>query len=249
MGVREDPRYSSCAEGLTEMAFRLDDVVPWGRSFNEYCRMFQLTAVDLTRRVVGCADGPAAFNAQATQFGGSVISCDPLYALTADSIRRRIDECFATVLDQARQNIESFVWSADIPDIESLAKIRCKAMQEFLIDFPEGKRSGRYVDAALPSLPFPDDHFDLAICSHFLFLYDALGQTFHEQALDELTRVASEVRIFPLVQLDGRKSPWVEPLVDRLGVRQMNAEVVRVSYEFQRGANQMLRVSNSRDAM
>ena len=25
------------------MAFKYQEVVPWGRSFNEYCRMFRLT--------------------------------------------------------------------------------------------------------------------------------------------------------------------------------------------------------------
>ena len=45
------------------------------------------------------------------------------------------------------------------------------ALRAFLADFEAGRRSDRYVDAALPVLPFTDDAFDLALSSHFLFLY------------------------------------------------------------------------------
>lgn len=49
------------------MPFVLDQVVPWGRSFDEYVRMFALTDADLNRSILGCADGPAAFNAELTK--------------------------------------------------------------------------------------------------------------------------------------------------------------------------------------
>jgi hypothetical protein len=59
--------------------FTLDHIVPWGRSFDEYRRMFGLTDADLARNIVGCGDGPAAFNAEATARGTRVVSCDPIY--------------------------------------------------------------------------------------------------------------------------------------------------------------------------
>ena len=45
------------------MAFKLDQIVPWGRSFDEYVRMFGLTDLDLGKTILGCGDGPASFNA------------------------------------------------------------------------------------------------------------------------------------------------------------------------------------------
>jgi hypothetical protein len=45
--------------------FTLDRIVPWGRSFDEYQHMFALSDVDLRSRILGCADGPAAFNVEA----------------------------------------------------------------------------------------------------------------------------------------------------------------------------------------
>jgi hypothetical protein len=54
--------------------FTLDQVVPWGRSFAEYRRMFALTDAELGLRIIGCGDGPASFNAEATRRGTAVVS-------------------------------------------------------------------------------------------------------------------------------------------------------------------------------
>jgi ubiquinone/menaquinone biosynthesis C-methylase UbiE len=106
-----------------------------------------------------------------------------------------------------------------------------------------GLRDGRYVDAELPTLPFQDRSFGLAVCSHFLFLYsDHLDAEFHQRAVLELCRVAREVRIFPLLALGAQASAHVRGIqghVRRLGY-QVSLEVV--PYEFQRGANQMMRI-------
>ena len=47
----------------------LENIVPWGRSFNEYQAMFALSAADLQKSMLGCGDGPACFNAQLTKAG------------------------------------------------------------------------------------------------------------------------------------------------------------------------------------
>jgi hypothetical protein len=70
--------------------FTLDQVVPWGRSFEEYRRMFALTDTDLASKIVGCGDGPASFNAEATRLGSTVVSCDPIYRFGVEQLRERI---------------------------------------------------------------------------------------------------------------------------------------------------------------
>jgi len=89
------------------MGFRLEEVVPWGRSFEEYTGMFALTDRDLEERILGCADGPASFNAELTWRGGRVVSVDPLYRFSGEEIRNRIGQVFETVLDQTRKNVGS----------------------------------------------------------------------------------------------------------------------------------------------
>ena len=89
--------------------FSLDEVVPWGRSFDEYRRMFALSDDDLASSVVGCGDGPASFNAEATRRGFSVISCDPIYRWGAGDIRQRIAATSGKVLEETRRNAHQFV--------------------------------------------------------------------------------------------------------------------------------------------
>jgi hypothetical protein len=225
--------------------FTLDQVVPWGRSFDEYRRMFALGDADLARSILGCGDGPASFNAEATRRGTRIVSCDPLYRWDGEGIRDRIRATSAEVLAETRRNRHEFVWTS-IRSVEALGELRMAAMNEFLDDYDAGRTDGRYLDAALPSLPFADRAFELALSSHFLFLYTVqLGEAFHAAAIQEMCRVASEVRIFPLVMLGGQQSPCVDQQMREFRRRGLKISLETVDYEFQRGANQMMRIRQS----
>ena len=139
--------------------FTLESVVPWGRSFAEYCRMFDLGAAELRSTILGCGDGPASFNAEATRRGARVVSCDPIYRWNANQIRDRLDATYAQVIEQTLENAGEFVWTS-IQSVDELGRIRMSAMNEFLDDFPAGKAEGRYVAAELPTLPFADHWFE-----------------------------------------------------------------------------------------
>ena len=223
--------------------FTLGQVVPWGRTYDEYVRMFALGDRELSQSILGCADGPASFNAEATERGARLVSCDPLYRFGADEIRRRIDETTPEIVEQTRRNAHEFVWRA-IPSVDALVRIRRSAMTRFLDDYPSGRGEGRYVDAELPSLPFADRAFDLALCSHFLFLYSSqLDASFHVAAVRELCRIALEVRIFPLLALGAVASPHVAAVGEALRRDGCAVAIEKVDYEFQRGGNEMLRIS------
>ena len=226
--------------------FELDQVVPWGRSFDEYRRMFALSDDDLRLNIVGCGDGPASFNAEATRRGSRVISCDPIYRYDEEQLRGRIDSVRDHVLEQTRRNADEFVWDT-IRSVDELGQIRMAAMNEFLDDYTSGKTSGRYIDAELPDLPFPDSSFDLALSSHFLFLYTKnLGETFHHAAIAEMCRVAIEVRIFPLLALGSIPSPLVAPVAAQLRAQGFGVSMEEVPYEFQRGGHTMMRIRRAR---
>lgn len=145
--------------------FTLDQVVPWGRSFDEYRRMFDLTEDDLRRSIIGCGDGPASFNAHASR-RARVISCDPLYRFAKLQIQERIAATFEQIIEQTRRNAHEFVWGGGIRTVDELGRVRMSAMQVFLDDYETGKAQGRYLAAELPTLPFADAEFDLALCSH-----------------------------------------------------------------------------------
>jgi hypothetical protein len=223
-------------------AITINSAYPWGRSFDEYWRMFALTDEDLDRRIIGCADGPAAFNAEMHRRGRRVVSCDPLYAFSAEAIRARIDETAPKLIALAGAEADRFVWE-DIASPEEMGRLRMASMDEFLNDYDDGRREARYVERSLPKLGFADDSFDLALCSHFLLLYsEDLSSGFHVAAVTEMCRVAREARIFPLLDMRGEPSRHLPGLIDDLRSTGLRAEIKRVDYEFQRGGNEMLRV-------
>ncbi|MGI9612180.1 MAG: SAM-dependent methyltransferase [Acidimicrobiales bacterium] len=230
------------------MGFYLDDVVPWGRRFEEYRAMFALSNDDLTRRLLGCGDGPASFNAEATAAGVDVVSVDPIYAFSAADIRARVDSVFDDMVGQTAANAEDFTWGRGVDDLDDLVDKRRTAMETFLGDFEAGRAKGRYLPGELPRLSFADRSFDLAVCSHLLFLYgEQLSTQFHVDSVAELCRIAREVRIFPLLELGSvpsRHLPSVRSQLDGLGI---TTRIELVEYEFQRGGNQILVASASVD--
>jgi len=224
------------------MTFKLDNVVPWGRSFDEYLRMFDLTKDELTLSILSCGDGPAGFNSEMNKLGNTVISCDPIYQLTAQELQTRITKTYDKVMEETYKNQDNFVWDV-IKSPEELSRVRMDAMREFMHDYEKGKQEGRYLAESLPSLPFGTKEFDLALCSHFLFLYtEQLSLDFHRASVLEMCRVAREVRIFPLIDLELNKSGYVPAVCADLREAGFAFEIRKVPYEFQRGGNEMLRI-------
>jgi SAM-dependent methyltransferase len=190
----------------------LTKILHWGRSLNDYVAMFALSVEDRSRSILGCGDGASSFNAEATAQGMRVVSVDALYDLRAEQIQLQID---ATT---------------------DLAAAPRAAMQRFLADYPEGLDQGRYVTGILPNLPFMDNTYDLALYTHSLIRdgeqHDA---ALHLSGIQELCRVAEEVRIFPLAPLMS-----VETALLELG---FNVTRIPVAGEFQQGANLLLRIT------
>ena len=227
---------------MKDMGFTLEKIVPWGRSLDEYVAMFDLTERDMESRILGCADGPASFNAEMREAGRRVVSVDPMYQFSAGQIRERIDETFVEVMEELRKNLDDYVWNR-FASAEALGAHRMRSMKRFLGDYEKGKEEGRYVVGGFPELPFGEWEFDLALCSHFLFLYsEQLSGDFHCRAIEEMCRVAGEARIFSLLTLDRRMSPHLEGVCERLRRVGLEFEIKTVDYEFQRGGNKMLRV-------
>lgn len=226
------------------MGLKLEEIVPWGRSFLEYTQMFDLSPDDLQHQIVDVAGGPASFNAEMNRQGHPIVSCDPIYRFTTAEIAQRLQETYPIVVETTRTHQHRFVWQ-EIASPDQLGQIRMAAMQQFLADFPQGIQEGRYIEASLPELPFADRTFDLALCSHLLFTYsDHLSLEFHLAAIQELSRVALQVRIFPLlVNMTGEVSPWLPPVLQALRQQGYAAEIKPVPYEFQKGGNQLLQIA------
>lgn len=224
------------------MVMKLDRVVPFGRRLDEYRHLFSLTDADLDRRIISVADGPASFNAEMTSVGKRVVSTDPIYALPATQIEQRFNEVVDDIINQMQSTPGDWVWTYH-RSADELRSRRTDALRHFMADFEDGKRQGRYLAASLPSLPFADHSFELALCSNFLFLYsEHLDEDFHLCSIREMLRLAPEVRVFPLITLMLDPSPYLQPVIERLHCDGYTCTSEQVDFELQRGGNRMLRI-------
>lgn len=211
------------------------------RSLDEYRSMFGLTESDLARRILDCPGGAAGFTAELNDRGGDVTACDVAYfGRTGDELealaRAEADRGNRFVGDHP----DRYRWTF-FPGPDEHARARLGAVERFAADLR--RHPERYVAGRLPSLPFADASFDLALSSHLLFSYsDRLDHAFHVAAIRDLMRVArSEVRIFPLVAAGSSEPyPRLRELLAELRAHDIVGRFVGVDYEFQEGADRML---------
>jgi len=221
----------------------LTDTVPIGRRFADYRDMFALDSVPKT--VLGLGDGPSSFNAEATQSGWQVVSVDPLYRFGASAICSRYRESTPAIFEAIEKNPSDWDWSR-YGSPTGLKEARDEAMRLFVQDFEARGDGPRYVEDSLPALKHISGEFDLALCSHLLFLYsEQFDTSFHYMSIVRALKLAPEVRVYPLVALDGLRSRHVGPVTAALRADGFHCVEERVDYAFQRGADTMLRVSRT----
>jgi SAM-dependent methyltransferase len=219
-------------------------VLVTSRSYDEYVAMFGLGSAELSGRVVDCSSGAADFAAVASATARRVLAVDPAYALPrtllADQARGDLDRGHAI----AAEFPDRFTWRW-YGSTQQRSLLRQRALARFVTDLVANPQ--RYLAGQLPQLPLRPASFDLALCSHLLFTWaDQLGRDWHAAAIAELARVATQVRIFPTVlQGAGEPVPFWDELMDDLSRAGLTAQLRRVDYEFQVGADQMLVVTST----
>lgn len=227
---------------MTYRDFSLPGIVPWGRSAAEYEAFFGLSDVSADARVLDCAAGPASFAAEWSRRGRFVIAIDPMYDRPAIELLSAFPETAGKMLAGMRTAHARFNWEY-YKTPEQVIDRRRQALLAFAEDRQRAGSAGRYVAGALPHLPLPSDSFDVVLCAHFLFLYSAeLDMEMHLASLREMLRVGREVRVFPLLDMDGERSRHVDRAVEELR-QEAEVELVRVPFEFRRGDFRMLRMN------
>ncbi len=222
------------------MVMNLEKVVPFGRSLDEYIKMFNLTENDFKKSILSVADGPASFNAEGTKLGYKINSVDPLYIFSGEEIKRRFCAVVDDIIKQVENTPNDWVWSYH-KSPQNLRKNREKVIALFCADYEIGKKDNRYNIGQLPRLKYDKNQYELGLVSHFLFLYSAhFDQQFHINSIDEILRICREVRIFPLITLQNKISPYLQFIITYLENKGYKCKLEKVSYQLQRGGNQML---------
>lgn len=187
-------------------------------SFDDYVSMFNLTTMDLRQKVVSFADGVSTFNRQASEQGFTVYSVDPLYQLSAPQIQQEFVRQVKQPLSESQQ----------------------ERLRLFIEDYPDGQAQQRFQAGELTQLPLPHQQVGVGLCSHYLFYDEQLDELFYLAALEEMLRVAYEVRVFPLVEADGQPSPHVSLVQEHFAKQGYLVELQQVSYPMLPRDNEML---------
>lgn len=225
-----------------EVKLDLSKIVFIGRTFDEYMAMFDLTKEELTgRRILDCPAGACSFTAMANQLGADVTATDIAYYYDFQQLKEKGIQDLEHVMNSLEKVQENYVWDF-FKSITGLQHHRIQALTDCSNDMRQSPN--RYVPATLPTLPFDDNRFDITLSAHFLFTYaDRLDYDFHLQTIQELLRVTKqEIRIFPLIDLSCKRYEHLDRLIASLQRQGYTTDVIKVPYEFQKGANSMLKI-------
>ena len=196
--------------------FTLDRVVPWGRSFDEYRRMFALTEADLQLTILCCADGPASFNAEATSRGLESFLAIRSIDLQDRQIRDRISATYSEVLDQTQRNAERVRLGHDPFSGKSWGGFAYGSHGDVSGRLRGWENSGPVCRRGASSVAVPRSNVPAGALFAFpVSRTNHLDESFHLASIQRnVPRTAVEVRIFPLLALGGATSPYVD-LCDR----------------------------------
>ena len=223
----------------------LERIVFIGRTFEEYLDMFSLCEKELNgKKILDCPAGACSFTAVGNKSGLDVTACDIAYYHSGEDLEHKGLQDIEHAMEHMQKVQNNYKWDY-FNDIEDLRKHRLSALQDCANNMRESKE--RYIPVTLPSLPFKGEEFDILLSAHFLFMYaDRLDYQFHIETLNELLRVTKEeVRIFPLVNLEGKRYEHLDKIISYLVSNGCTVEEVKVSYEFQINANSMLKIQKA----
>ncbi|MBW8348500.1 class I SAM-dependent methyltransferase [Bacillus sp. IITD106] len=220
----------------------IERIVFIGRSFEEYLDMFSLSIESLNgKRILDCPAGACSFTAVGNKLGLDITACDIAYYHSGEELKNKGLQDIEHAMVHMEKAKGNYIWDY-FKDVEGLRKHRLNALNDCTKDME--KSGEKYIAITLPLLPFEDAEFDLVLSAHFLFMYaDRLDYEFHIKTIKELLRVTNEeIRIFPLVDLEGKRYEHLDKLIGYLIDNGYSVEEVKVPYEFQENANSMLKI-------
>lgn len=222
----------------------LKKFVLWGHHLSDYQSMFDLSDNQLSqKKIIEYGAGITGFNAEMKAKGHQVVSVDPMYSLSLAQIKAEVDDIFETTVSKIKSNKDKYNWK-NYAELSALLEERRQGLAMFYADFEAGRAEGRYISIDEgKTLALEDYSFDLALITHHLFVnFGDKGVEEHVRLIEEMVRIAGEVRIFPLLNKYGQVSQLLGPVMLALQQKDLGLEVRQVESQLQKAGNAMLRV-------
>ncbi|WP_267256693.1 hypothetical protein [Coxiella endosymbiont of Ornithodoros maritimus] len=211
----------------------------WVHSFEDYQAMFDLTDTEFDRKILDYPATVSSFNAEMLKAGyDKVISADPHYDLEPMDMLKHVDNVIQRLATQLH-HYANRIHTEGEKTLEDILALSNQYAQIFVTDYSQGLIENPYQVAHLPHLPFADFQFELDLCADLVFRNET---DLPQLAIMELCRITHEVRIFPLLDEQGKVLDTLDPLILTLQEKNYGIEVRKVPYKLQRGSNAMLRL-------
>ncbi|RIN26345.1 SAM-dependent methyltransferase [Staphylococcus succinus] len=227
---------------LRSEKLEIERIIFIGRTYKEYLKMFDLSLPELERKnILDCPAGACSFSAIGRQKGLNIEACDIAYYFNRVDLYAKGKEDIQHTIEKMKNSEDNYNWNY-FKNIEDLKYQRQQALEDCVEDMK--RHNNQYKAVSLPELPYFDEAFDIVLSAHFLFMYaDRLDYAFHIKCLEELLRVSKkELRIFPLVDLEGHRYAYLDHIIKNLTELGYNISECKVDYEFQTHANTMLKI-------
>ena len=222
------------------MSHNLPTLNAFSYSFDEVMDMFALTQDELKMRILHYNAGISSFAATMHFRDGMVIAADAIYSESAPNLEKQILQGQQALKKEIETYPERFALKQSV---ETWLTAHEGRNVLFLEDFEAGKTQKRYIAASLPHLPFEGEAFDLVLVAHHFFMQAKNLETMLAD-LAELTRVANEVRIFPLLSDSASLPHSVGEIAAHLQHLGLGVEIKSSHFELQKQGNALMRVFN-----
>ena len=214
--------------------------VLWGHHYSEYRDMFDLTADLGTLKLLEFACGPTLVNHELSLQNGFVRSVDPWFEPDVYVTKQRFITQFKQKINEMRHYPEGYD-AEKYGGMDILLARRTEGFEGFFEDYATAYES-RYFKAEAFKLPFANASFDLVLCSNYFFA-DLANEDldFHLKWFKELSRVAHEIRIYPLTAGE-KPSALLGPILMALQHEDYRVSVQEVPFRLRPGSKAMLKI-------
>lgn len=212
----------------------------WGRALEEYTKMFDLNNLSSSIKILSIADGPSTFNLELRKQEIKVTSVDPIYDLSVDELKKAFKKSYVFNKDLFIGNPMNFNFKNEI-EMEQLLAKRKNTFDNFIEDYAENKSNYHY--GKLPELEFESGSFDLCLCSNLLFIFGhVFDLEFHLESIKEMLRISDEVKIFPLYDINGMESKYLNSVTEVLTTNKYHWAIETNDYHIYKDGNRFLKI-------
>ncbi len=225
-------------------ALVLDDVALIGRTYSEYSWFFGLNTDELEgEKILDVGAGVSSFCAEARAQGLNATALDPIYAHPMNKIKDKSKTDLINVMAQMSSLKHMYNWGF-YKNLDKLGEYRRDARRLFLEHYRD--EPANYINSSLPDTGLCKKTYTITLVSHLLFLYeDDLDYDFHKRSVLELLRITSrEIRIYPIVNLQGIRSNYVDRLIQDRDLANLQIQLTNTNFEFLRNATEMIVINH-----